>query len=108
MGAQGGPSAAGPSSRPGTAAPAQPPTTCSSCFRVINLDHESGEPYRRSRWTCMEYYEQDWDSSVLTRPGTALGTAIFSTRPLNGTAAWAPPEGGWVVVASMQGAPGSD
>nr|XP_010968719.1 PREDICTED: TSC22 domain family protein 2 [Camelus bactrianus] len=62
----------GPSWGPGTAAPSQPPTTCSSRFRVIKLDHGSGEPYRRGRWTCMEYYERDSDSSVLTRSGDCI------------------------------------
>lgn len=61
-------SAPGPSS----ATPSQPPATCSSRFRVIKLDHGSGEPYRRGRWTCMEYYERDSDSSVLSRSGDCI------------------------------------
>ncbi|XP_010833717.1 PREDICTED: TSC22 domain family protein 2, partial [Bison bison bison] len=74
-GAPGAPPVTGPSATPGTAASSQPPTTCSSRFRVIKLDHGSGEPYRRGRWTCMEYYERDSDSSVLTRSGDYRGGA---------------------------------
>ncbi|XP_054981863.1 TSC22 domain family protein 2 isoform X3 [Sorex araneus] len=60
------------------AAPAPPPpaaaaaAACSSRFRVIKLDHGSGEPYRRGRWTCVEYYERDADSSVLARSGDCI------------------------------------
>ncbi|XP_056119141.1 TSC22 domain family protein 2-like isoform X1 [Rhinichthys klamathensis goyatoka] len=42
-------------------------TSCSSRFRVIKLDHGTGEPFRRGRWTCMEYYEKDTDGSVMSR-----------------------------------------
>ncbi|XP_041862137.1 TSC22 domain family protein 2 [Melanotaenia boesemani] len=41
-----------------------PSTSCSSRFRVIKLDHGIGEPYRRGRWTCTEFYERDSDSNV--------------------------------------------
>ncbi|XP_047419296.1 TSC22 domain family protein 2 isoform X1 [Sciurus carolinensis] len=108
-GAPGGAPAAGASSGPGPAAPAQPPTTCSSRFRVIKLDHGSGEPYRRGRWTCMEYYERDSDSSVLTRSGDCIrhsNTLDQTAERDSGLGA----TGGSVVVvvASMQGAPGPD
>uniref|UniRef100_A0A3Q1H764 TSC22 domain family 2 n=1 Tax=Acanthochromis polyacanthus TaxID=80966 RepID=A0A3Q1H764_9TELE len=36
---------------------------CSSRFRVIKLDHGTGEPFRRGRWTCTEFYERDSDSN---------------------------------------------
>lgn len=39
-------------------------TSCSSRFRVIKLDHGTGEPFRRGRWTCTEFYERDSDSNV--------------------------------------------
>uniref|UniRef100_A0A8C8AV56 TSC22 domain family member 2 n=1 Tax=Otus sunia TaxID=257818 RepID=A0A8C8AV56_9STRI len=63
---------AGPSAAPGamsqTAAAA-----CSSRFRVIKLDHGTGEPYRRGRWTCMEYYDRDSDGGgVLGRTGDCI------------------------------------
>ncbi|KAM3619371.1 uncharacterized protein V6R79_007016 [Siganus canaliculatus] len=39
-------------------------TSCSSRFRVIKLDHGTGEPFRRGRWTCTEFYERDSDSNA--------------------------------------------
>ncbi|XP_044288740.1 TSC22 domain family protein 2 isoform X2 [Varanus komodoensis] len=46
---------------------------CSSRFRVIKLDHGTGEPYRRGRWTCMEYYDRDSDGgAVLARTGDCI------------------------------------
>uniref|UniRef100_A0A8C0V508 TSC22 domain family member 2 n=1 Tax=Cyanistes caeruleus TaxID=156563 RepID=A0A8C0V508_CYACU len=45
---------------------------CSSRFRVIKLDHGTGEPYRRGRWTCMEYYDRDSDGGVLSRTGDCI------------------------------------
>ncbi|KAM9384571.1 TSC22 domain family protein 2-like [Pholidichthys leucotaenia] len=38
--------------------------SCSSRFRVIKLDHGMGEPFKRGRWTCTEFYERDSDSNV--------------------------------------------
>lgn len=103
--------AATPVSAPGpsSATPSQPPATCSSRFRVIKLDHGSGEPYRRGRWTCMEYYERDSDSSVLTRSGDCIrhsNTLEQTAERDSGLGA----TGGSVVVvvASMQGAHGLD
>uniref|UniRef100_A0A8D2LGL2 Uncharacterized protein n=1 Tax=Varanus komodoensis TaxID=61221 RepID=A0A8D2LGL2_VARKO len=49
-----GPSAPG---SPG-AAPA-PPGAAASRFRVVKLDQGPGEPYRRGRWTCRDFYEQE-------------------------------------------------
>ncbi|XP_032553675.1 TSC22 domain family protein 2 isoform X2 [Chiroxiphia lanceolata] len=63
----------------GPSAPAAPGTVsqtaaaaCSSRFRVIKLDHGTGEPYRRGRWTCMEYYDRDSDGGVLGRTGDCI------------------------------------
>lgn len=39
-------------------------TSCSSRFRVIKLDHGTGEPFRRGRWACTEFYERDSDSNA--------------------------------------------
>ncbi|XP_021173939.2 TSC22 domain family protein 2 isoform X2 [Fundulus heteroclitus] len=42
-------------------------TSCSSSssrFRVIKLDHSNGEPFRRGRWTCTEFYEKESDSGA--------------------------------------------
>lgn len=99
----------GPSAGPGTAAPSQPPTTCSSRFRVIKLDHGSGEPYRRGRWTCMEYYERDSDSSVLTRSGDCIRhSSTFDQTAERDSGLGATGGSVVVVVASMQGAHGPD
>ncbi|KAK0139581.1 TSC22 domain family protein 2 [Merluccius polli] len=41
--------------------------SCSSRFRVIKLDHGTGEPFRRGRWTCTEFYDRDSEGSGLSR-----------------------------------------
>uniref|UniRef100_A0A2K6TBT4 TSC22 domain family member 2 n=1 Tax=Saimiri boliviensis boliviensis TaxID=39432 RepID=A0A2K6TBT4_SAIBB len=108
-GAPGGPQASGSSAGPVTATPSQPPTTCSSRFRVIKLDHGSGEPYRRGRWTCMEYYERDSDSSVLTRSGDCIRHSnTFDQTAERDSGLGATGGSVVVVVASMQGAHGPD
>ncbi|KAG9351202.1 hypothetical protein JZ751_025093 [Albula glossodonta] len=59
-----------PSSSSGTATSSATTTTtasCSSRFRVIKLDHGTGEPFRRGRWTCTEFYERESEGSVITR-----------------------------------------
>ncbi|NXY35031.1 T22D2 protein, partial [Pomatorhinus ruficollis] len=64
----GPPAPAAPGAMSQTAAAA-----CSSRFRVIKLDHGTGEPYRRGRWTCMEYYDRDSDGGgVLGRTGDCI------------------------------------
>ncbi|XP_074767847.1 TSC22 domain family protein 2 isoform X2 [Athene noctua] len=63
---------AGPSATPGTMSQTVA-AACSSRFRVIKLDHGTGEPYRRGRWTCMEYYDRDSDGGgVLGRTGDCI------------------------------------
>ncbi|XP_036452354.1 TSC22 domain family protein 2 isoform X2 [Colossoma macropomum] len=47
--------------------------SCSSRFRLIKLDHGTGEPFRRGRWTCTEYYEKDSD----------VGRTVDSIRHVN-------------------------
>ncbi|KAM9479518.1 TSC22 domain family protein 2-like [Salvelinus alpinus] len=51
--------------------PTAPSTTTtvsySSRFRVIKLDHGTGEPFRRGRWTCTEFYERDSEGSGMSR-----------------------------------------
>uniref|UniRef100_A0A8C4MZT9 TSC22 domain family member 2 n=1 Tax=Equus asinus asinus TaxID=83772 RepID=A0A8C4MZT9_EQUAS len=107
--AAGAPPAAGSSAAPGPAAPAPPPAACSSRFRVIKLDHGSGEPYRRGRWTCMEYYERDSDSSVLTRSGDCIRhSSTFEQTAERDSGLGATGGSVVVVVASMQGAHGPD
>ncbi|XP_041125837.1 TSC22 domain family protein 2-like isoform X2 [Polyodon spathula] len=65
-------------SPPPTAAAASTTTTCSSRFRVIKLDHGTGEPFRRGRWTCMEFYERDSEGSVITRTVDSMRHATTS------------------------------
>ncbi|XP_035526383.1 TSC22 domain family protein 2-like isoform X2 [Morone saxatilis] len=48
-------------------APASSTVSCTSRFRVIKLDHGTGEPFRRGRWTCTEFYEKDSEASVVSR-----------------------------------------
>lgn len=63
--------AALPSSAPATATTTT--VSCTSRFRVIKLDHGIGEPFRRGRWTCTEFYEKDSE-------GSAAGRTADSTR----------------------------
>lgn len=39
-------------------------TNCISRFRVIKLDHGTGEPFRRGRWMCTEFYERESGSNI--------------------------------------------
>ncbi|XP_078524178.1 TSC22 domain family protein 2 [Lissotriton helveticus] len=57
---------------PSTTPQPLPAAPTSSRFRVIKLDHGSGEPYRRGRWTCLEFYERESDS---IRHGPSADTA---------------------------------
>ncbi|XP_076000656.1 TSC22 domain family protein 2-like isoform X1 [Genypterus blacodes] len=66
------PAAVSTSSQPApVTSPAPPQTTstvsCTSRFRVIKLDHGTGEPFRRGRWTCTEFYEKDSEGSMVSR-----------------------------------------
>ncbi|XP_031431424.1 TSC22 domain family protein 2 isoform X2 [Clupea harengus] len=42
-------------------------TSCSSRFRVIKLDHGTGEPFKRGRWMCTEFYDKDNESYSASR-----------------------------------------
>ncbi|KAK6302376.1 hypothetical protein J4Q44_G00267310 [Coregonus suidteri] len=44
--------------------------SCSSRFRVIKLDHGTGEPFRRGRWTCTEFYEKDSEGNTVVNRTT--------------------------------------
>ncbi|KAK9398415.1 TSC22 domain family protein 4 [Crotalus adamanteus] len=54
---------------PGLAPLLPGPTGCvsGSRFRVVKLDHGLGEPYKRGRWTCRDFYEQEMDYHVVGR-----------------------------------------
>ncbi|XP_063056526.1 TSC22 domain family protein 2-like isoform X2 [Engraulis encrasicolus] len=49
------------------AAPSSTTTSCSSRFRVIKLDHGTGEPFKRGRWTCTEFYDKESSESSASR-----------------------------------------
>ncbi|XP_030043706.1 TSC22 domain family protein 4 [Microcaecilia unicolor] len=44
-----------------------PMASCSSRFRVVKLDQGSGEPYKRGRWTCVDFYDRDVDSHNISK-----------------------------------------
>ena len=55
--------------------------SCSSRFRVIKLDHGTGEPFRRGRWTCTEFYEKDSEGSVMGRSVDNIRHANAAPEP---------------------------
>lgn len=55
--------------------------TCSSRFRVIKLDHGTGEPFRRGRWTCTEFYERDSEASLTGRTADSMRHASVTVDP---------------------------
>ncbi|KAE8604214.1 hypothetical protein XENTR_v10014623 [Xenopus tropicalis] len=82
-------------------------TTCSSRFRVIKLDHGSGEPYRRGRWTCTEFYDRDSDATLITRTGDAIRhTSTFDHSADRDSGLGA--TGGSVVASAVHGGHGSE
>lgn len=52
-----------PTSQPSSVSSSGAPTSCSSRFRVIKLDLGTGEPFKRGRWACTEFYEKDSESN---------------------------------------------
>lgn len=52
-----------PTSQPSSVSSSGAPTSCSSRFRVIKLDLGNGEPFKRGRWACTEFYEKDSESN---------------------------------------------
>lgn len=73
---------------PGVAHTAPVGTSCSSRFRVIKLDH--GEPFRRGRWACTEFYERDSDSNASrtvdgVKPAVTLDHSIDRDSGLGAT-----------------------
>lgn len=61
--------------------PATSTVSCTSRFRVIKLDHGTGEPFRRGRWTCTEFYEKDSESSVVSRTVDSIRHASATLDP---------------------------
>ncbi|KAK2822117.1 hypothetical protein Q5P01_022182 [Channa striata] len=64
---------------------APPPGTstvsCTSRFRVIKLDHGTGEPFRRGRWMCTEFYDKDSESSVVSRTVDSIRHSSTTLEP---------------------------
>ncbi|XP_059200022.1 TSC22 domain family protein 2-like isoform X2 [Centropristis striata] len=60
-------------------APATSTVSCTSRFRVIKLDHGTGEPFRRGRWTCTEFYEKDSEGSAVSRTVDSIRHASATT-----------------------------
>ncbi|XP_063298591.1 TSC22 domain family protein 2 isoform X1 [Pelobates fuscus] len=89
-----GASANSPSTASGTA-------TCSSRFRVIKLDHGSGEPYRRGRWTCTDYYDRDSDSAILSRAGDSIRHGSTFEHPAADRDSGLGATGGSVVASAL-------
>ncbi|XP_070701589.1 TSC22 domain family protein 2-like isoform X2 [Pempheris klunzingeri] len=61
--------------------PASSAVSCTSRFRVIKLDHGTGEPFRRGRWTCTEFYEKDSEGSVVGRTVDSIRHASATLDP---------------------------
>ncbi|NXB07651.1 T22D2 protein, partial [Cnemophilus loriae] len=100
----------------GPSAPTAPGATsqtaaaaCSSRFRVIKLDHGTGEPYRRGRWTCMEYYDRDSDGGgVLGRTGDCIRHSTTFEQAAQDRDSGLGATGGSVVMAVPASAHGPD
>ncbi|XP_009864928.1 PREDICTED: LOW QUALITY PROTEIN: TSC22 domain family protein 2-like, partial [Apaloderma vittatum] len=74
-----------------------------SRFRVIKLDHGTGEPYRRGRWTCMEYYDRDSDGgSVLGRTGDCIRHSSTFEQAAQERDSGLGTTGGSVVVSAVE------
>ncbi|XP_057713109.1 TSC22 domain family protein 2-like isoform X2 [Corythoichthys intestinalis] len=74
-----------PAPGPGPPPPAASAAACTSRFRVIKLDHGTGEPFRRGRWMCTEYYEKESEGSVANR--AAVGAVPEPAADRDGGAA---------------------
>ncbi|KAF6720250.1 TSC22 domain family protein 2 [Oryzias melastigma] len=73
-------------SQPAAVTGAAPPSStstvsCSSRFRVIKLDHGTGEPFRRGRWTCTEFYEKDSEASHAGRTVDSIRHGSITLDP---------------------------
>lgn len=74
--------------------------SCSSRFRVIKLDHGTGEPFRRGRWTCTEFYEKDSEGSVVSRTVDSIRHANATVDPSTDRDSGLGQTGGSVVAPS--------
>ncbi|XP_017275820.1 TSC22 domain family protein 2 isoform X2 [Kryptolebias marmoratus] len=71
--------------------------SCSSRFRVIKLDHGTGEPFRRGRWTCTEFYEKDSEASLGGRTVDSIRHPTVTQDPAADRDSGLGPSGGSVV-----------
>ncbi|KAM4795554.1 TSC22 domain family protein 1 isoform 1-T1 [Rhinophrynus dorsalis] len=54
-----------------------PPSAATSRFRVVKLD-SSSEPFKKGRWTCMEFYDKE--SAAAALEGAAINKAVESIK----------------------------
>ncbi|XP_061784848.1 TSC22 domain family protein 2-like isoform X2 [Nerophis lumbriciformis] len=66
---------------PGPPPPSAAAASCTSRFRVIKLDHGTGEPFRRGRWMCTEFYEKESEGNR-----TVDGSSRHVSATLDGAA----------------------
>ncbi|XP_045908454.1 TSC22 domain family protein 2-like isoform X1 [Micropterus dolomieu] len=89
-----------------SSAPATSTVSCTSRFRVIKLDHGTGEPFRRGRWTCTEFYEKDSESSAVSRTVDSIRHASAALDPAADRDSGLGHTGGSVVAPATQSGQG--
>ncbi|KAM4557632.1 TSC22 domain family protein 2-like [Fundulus diaphanus] len=77
--------------------------SCSSRFRVIKLDHGTGEPFRRGRWTCTEFYEKDSESSHAARTDSIRHASLTPDPAADRDSGFGPSVGSTVSPATHSG-----
>ncbi|XP_070829487.1 TSC22 domain family protein 2-like isoform X1 [Chaetodon trifascialis] len=94
----------------GVTGSAPPPATstvsCTSRFRVIKLDHGTGEPFRRGRWMCTEFYEKDSEGSAVSRTLDSIRHASATLDPAADRDSGLGQTGGSVVAPAAHSAQG--
>uniref|UniRef100_A0A8C0JDU0 Uncharacterized protein n=1 Tax=Chelonoidis abingdonii TaxID=106734 RepID=A0A8C0JDU0_CHEAB len=61
------PPVAPPAVEPQEDAPRNGPPGAASRFRLVKLDQGPGEPFKRGRWTCLEFYDHDPEHQAVGR-----------------------------------------
>lgn len=88
--------------------PATSTVSCTSRFRVIKLDHGTGEPFRRGRWTCTEFYEKDSEGSAVSRTVDSIRHAGATLDPTADRDSGLGHTGGSVVAPATHSGQGLD
>ncbi|KAJ1080008.1 hypothetical protein NDU88_000230 [Pleurodeles waltl] len=98
-----------------TISSAGPLTSTSSRFRVVKLDQGLGEPYKRGRWTCVDFYDRDMDHLGITkildsmRHGHSLDSHLeaagLSFKPVTQFCPQSPGKGHGTTYVHSQGTP---